>query len=106
MDITGVELSKIQADISGHRHRVGRLLEDVDALRRCVVELGVGSPTGRTGALLELCTSQIRAGDVAMGQAAAYLNAVRVRPAEGYRPRVQGMTDGKPVARRDLSAHW
>ena len=72
MDITRIELSEIQADIGDHRYRVARLLEDVDALRRSVVELGVATLTGRTGTMLDLCTSRIRAGDVAMGQVAAH----------------------------------
>jgi hypothetical protein len=72
MNITPDELFKIQADIEDHRHRVARLLEDVDALRRSVGEVGVSNFTGRTEAVLDLCTSQIRAGDVAMGQVAAH----------------------------------
>ena len=108
MDITPVELSKIQADIGDHRYRVARLLEDVDALRRSVVEFGVATLTGRTGAMLDLCTSQIRAGDVAMGQVAAHFECGPSSPSRGYRPRAQGMTDGHSnatIVRRDLSAH-
>ena len=109
MDITRVELSKIQADIGDHRYRVARLLEDVDALRRSVVELGVDALTGRTGAMLDLCTSRIRAGDLAMGHVAAHFQCGPSSPGRGYRPHAQGMTDGHSnatIACGDLSAHW
>lgn len=94
MDIDPVELCKLQAEIVGHRHRVARLLEDVDTLRRSVDQSGAANLTGRTGTVLDLCTSQIRASDAAMGQRAARLNAVRLLLAEGCRPRDQGVTDG------------
>jgi hypothetical protein len=83
MGIASVELFKIQADIEDHRHRVARLLEDVDILRRSAAEFGVANLTGRTGAMLDLCTSRIRAGDVAMGQVAAHLKRGPSSPSEG-----------------------
>ena len=73
MDITRVELSKIQADIGDHRYRVARLLEDVDALRRSVVELGVATLTGRTRGVARLVhVANPLPDDVAMGQVAAH----------------------------------
>ena len=83
MDITSVELFNIRADIGDHRHRVARLLEDVDTLRRSVSEFGVANLTGRTGAILDLCTSRICAGDAAMGEVAATFDCGPSSPSEG-----------------------
>jgi hypothetical protein len=82
MGITSVELFKIRADIGDHRHRVARLLEDVDALRRSVAEFGVVNLTGRSGAMLDLCISRIRAGDLAMGDIAAHFECGPNSPSE------------------------
>ena len=83
MGIISVDLFKIQADIGDHRHRVARLLEDVDVLRHSVAECGVATLTGRTGAMLDLCTSRIRAGDVALGEIAAHFKCGPSSPSEG-----------------------
>ena len=68
MGMSSVELFKIQADIGNHRHRVARLLEDVDVLRRSVAECGVATLTGRTGAMLDLCTSANSCGRRGIGR--------------------------------------
>jgi hypothetical protein len=108
MDVTLDEVFQIQADIGDHRHRVARLLENVDALRRSIAELGVTTLTGRTGATI-LCTSRIRAGDVAMGEVAAHFEYGPSSSSRGRRPRAHGMTAGHwgtRIARGDLPAHY
>jgi hypothetical protein len=84
MGITSVEIIKIRADIGDHRHRVARLLEDVDTLRRSVAEFGVANHlTGRMGTTLDLCTSRIQACDVALGEVAAHLECGPSSPSDG-----------------------
>ena len=83
MDIDPVELCKLQAEIVGHRHRVARLLEDVDTLRRSVDQSGAANLTGRTGTVLDLCTSQSGASDAANGPTCGSFKCGPITPGRG-----------------------